>query len=212
MSLLPPVVSGAKVTSRFFNSIANALNAGMKIIAPTSVDGASSPTMSPLGKVTFSGEAIGVGIRGCITDAYEEYLIKIDAVMSTNSGINVQLALGAGELASGYDSQVIVGVGTSTPVSNQVLGAGFWTIGAASQTRHTIKLELYAPDRTRTYAPTPVLGTATAAATNVPMTSSAAVAIRQLTQSNTFSYDGLFFFPTSGTMSGVIRVYGLAYG
>ncbi|NEN06336.1 hypothetical protein G3T36_10655 [Diaminobutyricibacter tongyongensis] len=213
MTLVNP---GDKIQSYVLNdNLIGPANAfGLVMIAPTGLQtGGGTISSTPLGKVTVSGLSSLVGVIGVFSPVYENYLVKLDLTTDTNAGINMQMSFGNVQLASGYDSQVMAGVGTSTPVDNQVLASGSWPIAAASQTIHKITLDLHCFDSTRgSVVPAPIYGSATAAAMNNPPTSAAATAVRQLSQSSALGFDGFYLTPAAGHISGVIRVYGLNNG
>ncbi len=173
--------------------------AGMDLITPTSVAG-SGVTLSG-GEVTFSA-ATEVDVNGCFTSAYDNYLVSVRYSSSGAAYLRQRLRASGSNVATSTYAWTLGSVSTSA-VSPET--------GSASDTSITASYS----------------GTGKDAALNVVMMSPA-LAAQTLTindsssfgsaiyryfgnglNTNATSYDGFALIPSTGNITGKLRVYGL---
>ena len=177
--------------------------AGLRMVVPTSVAvGSGSGSVDAIGNITFSG-ASSISINGCFSSTYDHYkmIITIDSISAAN-------ALQGRLRASGTD--------LSTTVYKRwyflVRNAG--TSGFGSDTNNVIYLndygtsrkdafavEIYNPFRTANQKYFTILDAQTESSGQGWSSSRVQV-------DNTTSYDGFSIIPSTGTVTGTIRVYG----
>lgn len=195
------VAVGAKIPASPWNALVAAVNKTKQLVTPTSVANASIGTY---GAVTFSG-ASSVSLNGVFTSEFDAYEIEFDA--STSGAASLQLLLrlaGTDATASNYYTQRFTAV-NATPAAVQSLAASNYVLSSpALSAFHAGTAKLQAPALA-----TATSGTVQATVTPNPMTTSAGIYLGGLLHSVSTAYDGFTVTPSTGTISGWIRVYGI---
>jgi hypothetical protein len=175
---------------------------GMKMIVPTSISvGSGSGSVNSNGTITFSG-ASSVTLNGIFSSTYDNYLFTVSNGSGTAAvGINFKL----GSTATGYYSKIFYGAYND----NIVNGLGYsntttWeNFGNCSSNAISINATIYNPFLSKSTTFTSVAPQAVTTGSYV--TGGGWV-------NNTTSYTDATFLPSSGTISGTARIYGLKNG
>lgn len=152
------------------------------------------------GTVTFTA-ASSVSLDGIFTSSDRRHNVQWSFTLSGAASINLQLrASGSTNSTSNYDRQVIQGV-NATAAAAQSLASTSWALaGLAGTFEGSFAISNAANSA---YATTGIIDHG---ATPNPMTTSAGI-YRTLAQHRSLAaFDGLLFTPTTGTMTGWIRV------
>jgi hypothetical protein len=149
---------------------------------------------------TFSAVS-SVSFNNVFTSTYRNYLVLFDWTGSANNSCKIRLrASGTDETGSNYNTQRFLAVNTSTGVY-RVPGTS-WEIMEQSVNANGGYMYFFNPQ------------TSNKTTGQYSGYSNGDTAIEYLVGSNIYnastSFDGFTFFPTSGTATGAIRVYGLA--
>jgi hypothetical protein len=174
---------------------------GLKWAAPASGGGLVFITSN-----TFSGSS-GVNINNCFTSTYDNYIIILGRATSSG-GANVEMRLrvsGADATAGNYVRQLL-NASSSTLVGQRDTNQTQWSqIATAPATTENsfMFFKIFNPARTvATYA--------TSEHNDGETGNGLVLAHRTFTHTLTTAYDGFTIYPSSGTFSGTVRVYGLA--
>jgi len=179
---------------RYTGSAWRPAGSGLVPVRPASTAGGTISGTS----VTFT--TVGsVGVNGCFTSDFDNYLITIDiSARSSVVDVNMKLrASGSDNSSSAYSGVKFYASGTSTTVTTPATGTGGWAIDAGGQSRAFATIEIRSPALS-----TPTIGWSDFVG------GSAYVGKYNLSHSVSSAFDGFSLTPTSGTISGVIRVYG----
>lgn len=183
-----------KVTQVFNSSVWRGIG-GMAAILPTS---AVNGSITAGGRVIFSAVTT-LSINGCFTTEYDNYLVIFDASTATASA-NVQFRarVGGVDLSTGTYFQAYMQLASVTPnyaYSTTATAINIGNVNTSVAAR--LNLDVHGPmlaGRTAVW----FTGNDTSA---VHSGGSGAVL-------NNTLYDGFTLFPTSGTMTGIVRIYG----
>ena len=161
---------------------------------------ASGAGMTFIAVETFSAVS-SVTFNNVFTSTYRNYLVLFDWVGSANNSCKIRLrASGTDDTSSNYNTQRFLAVNTSTGVY-RVPGTS-WEVWEQSVNANGGYMYFFNPQ------------TSNKTTGVYSGYSNGDSAIEYLVGSNIFnattSFDGFTFFPSSGTATGVIRVYGLA--
>jgi hypothetical protein len=143
-----------------------------------------------------------VSVDECFTSDYDNYVVMLKATTSTSAEVRMcTRASGVDETGSVYEKNGVYVANSTTVTGAQANAAAFFglSVGAAYY-RRAIRIELFDPFAAEY---THVLATAG----NVETTSNAYQSLSGAV-TNTTSYDGISFFPDTGTITGTLRVYG----
>jgi len=176
---------------------------GLVAIAPTTVGktGASSTaTASANGQVTFA-LCETLTLNGVFTSAYSNYRILWAGFASGNPSLQARLSVGGtASSASTYQRQQLIATSTTVSAlrdSNQT----FWIVANNINTTEgdNLSMDIFNPQVVKNTSFTSLSHSTTSGAywQSVAGYFSA-----------TTSFDGIQLFPTSGTMSGIVTVYG----
>tara|TARA_R110000823_G_scaffold21774_1_gene65665 strand:- start:55 stop:969 length:915 start_codon:yes stop_codon:yes gene_type:complete len=169
---------------------------GMDLITPTSVAG-TGVTLSG-GKVIYS-VASTVSINGCFTSTYDNYLIFVNGFHSIETVGQIRLRLaGADSSAASYQNQRFSARGVTLEGTSQTGVTSGQVTASSTSDKNAFRLDMFGPalaqntkyishcdfgsDKVEIYGGGHIVATA---------------------------YDGFTLFPTSGTMTGSLRIYGL---
>lgn len=180
------------------------MSVGLHIMRPTSIvvagGGSETASIRADGGVDFAS-ATGLSLNGVFTADYDNYLISIRGVETTNNNLAIRMrASGTDATGTNYVYQQLFG--SSTTVSGQRLTAqsSAWTGYLSSAQRSGGTIFLYGPNLAA-----PTAGRVASAAG----LSSAAIVDYAWTHSLSTSYDGITLFGMT-SMSGMVTVYGYA--
>ena len=186
------LIKTATNTWYFLKSAPN--GSGMDLITPTSVAG-SGVTLSG-GQVSFSA-ATAVSVNGCFTSAYDNYQIVVEGVQSIPNTVALRLrASGADAAGSNYIYQILSGSTTSAAAANYT--ATFFDYFSVGTTNVMVA---EATIRRPNLAQTTLIAYQGGRETYV--------AIATGYHSLTTQYDGFSLIPTTGNLTGTVRIYGL---
>jgi hypothetical protein len=174
--------------------------AGLRMVVPTSVSvGSGSGSVDALGNVTFSG-ASSVLLNSCFSSTYDNYLIQLEISTMTSGLLNWRLANGGTTAQTNYVVQ-------DGRISGTALAASL----NASQTT----ARLFSENQTEVYGNlnlfSPFLAANTRAVYDLHTLASGTTIYRQFGTSvhqTATSYAQIQFYPSTGTMTGTMRVYG----
>jgi hypothetical protein len=180
-------------------------SAGFTQVIPTSiVKGASgSASVSAGGAVTFSGTE-SISLNGCFTSTYDNYRIIFAGNTSTHNEISARYrASGTDDSSSNYFYQVSGREGTGA-VSSATADTNRIFVGLGSG-KASISMDVFEPQK-NVYSTGISMNTYLSPGTNVGLFTIAH-------QNDVASvYDGMSFYMTTGTFTGIIRVYGYKNG
>lgn len=200
---LPFATVGAKITAALYNAIINAINPlGQALMLPTSIAvGSGTSSLSALGKVTFTG-ASSVSLNGCFTATFDNYDIILDiSASSASSGGGIRLRAGGTDDASANYVFLQAFAAGSTMTVGTGSGQTQWGFAAAAGTEHMSKITICAPFIARATKAQVATDTWTTTTPNAQTRST-------LRMTLTNSYDGFSVIPSTGTITGTLRVYG----
>jgi hypothetical protein len=182
----------------------NATAPGLAIVAPTTISAGGGSSSLSGGAVTFTGVS-SISLNGCFTTTYDNYEILLQITASSAAGYT-----GMRMRVGGTDS-------TAASYSTQSLEASATSVSAsrlASQTSMNVayhdtsypgifaQMVVNAPALARNTNLTSVLPYREVAATQIAWRTMAGV------HAVATAYDGFTLLPTSGTITGVVTVYG----
>jgi hypothetical protein len=173
----------------------------ISLMLPSSV---ANGTIVGDGAVTVSAAAF-VTLNGIFTAAYDWYEIYFDLTTSAVAGLNGQLALLGTAIATAYDNQRKTAI-NATEATLQALNTTamqFAPINLAAQ--HTGKLLLMNPAKAQATSGRALTFTSPPAA----LTSSGGISDVGVQHRTATAYDGFTITPSSGTITGTIRVIGV---
>jgi len=176
---------------------------GLIPIAPTSVGktGASSTaTASANGQVTF-GLCESLTLNGVFTSAYANYRIIFAGFASTNATIAGRMSVaGTANTSASYNRQYVVASGTVVS-SQRITGGTSWSSMENINTTDAdnMAIDIFNPETAKNTSINVLSGSATASAYWQSMYGYFTA---------TTQFDGIQFFPSTGTFSGIVSVYG----
>ena len=179
-------------------SVDNAI--GLVPLVPTSVSvGSGSATTSSSGKVSYTG-ASSLNLNGLFTTAYANYRIVFQHILTSDTGLNLRLRV------NGVDN-------TSAVYNNHHVYWGPGGNGVNIISNHTVFGALFGHGRQRgayeLYAPQLAVRTG---ATFHGVAENGSGGTEQHTSSvlhkSDIQFDGVTMYPTGGTFSGTVQVYG----
>lgn len=175
----------------------------LTIITPTSITNSGGTATATNGSVSFT-TVNSVSLNGVFTSTIDNYIVEIVNSSSAGTGsgevINFRYRAAGTDATTAYVTQRIYAYGSTlaavnSSTTNHFLGAmGNTELGSAS-------LSIYGPNlasHTRYLAISSYPDSTTATQLNL-----SAGALRNTTQ-----YDGITFYPPTGTITGTVRVYG----
>ena len=182
--------SAGKVT--FGGAVAGA---GMDLITPTSVAG-TGVTVSG-GAVSFTA-ATAVSVNGCFTSTYENYLVIFSPVATASSQtVATRLRLSGTDATGASDYVVQQSLAYGALIAGQTTTSSTWIMGRVNTHRSPHSVFLYAPALAQETSINSVGGASDSLYTSMGYHALAT------------AYDGFTVYPTSSSMTGTLRVYGL---
>jgi hypothetical protein len=180
--------------------------AGLAKIVPSSVAvGSGTGSADSLGNVTFSG-ASSLSLNGCFTSVYDNYRVMFTlSSVSANNGMNFRLrASGTDSSATDYYAGGFINRANSATISSQNIGAGTTFELGPSGTAHPSNrciidfLNPFSSLYTGVHISTAGFDSGTSHYGRYVAGNFIA----------TTSFDGFTIYPTTGNITGTIRVYG----
>jgi hypothetical protein len=161
-----------------------------------------SAWISPFGLTLLATAApsgsYGVSFNNVFSSSYQNYQIYVNCLGSTTAGLNLRLRVAGEDATTNYQFQYLEAnsgtVSASADASSQI-----FAIGAVSATNRIFGVsELSNPFAAQQ--------TSFNSRTHIPPYN---MSLRSGVNNNNTSYDGCTIYPSSGTMSGSIRIYGV---
>lgn len=174
---------------------------GLVVMIPTilTVEGTgSSGSINPDGSIDFS-LATALSLNGIFTSGYTNYVCSLSFTASAGSGLDCRLRTNSDVTATNYTNQELTVSGTTITAQRFSATNYFFITRTTASARHGVQLLLYGP----------ALAESTAVRTiNSESNTGARISDHAGTHSLNNSYDGLSFYPGSGTFSGTVTVFG----
>ena len=174
---------------------------GLVPVAPTSVAvGSGSATTSVLGQVTYSG-ASSVSLNGVFTSSYRNYKMVLEHTCSTATDLKLRLR------AAGTDNSTASSYVAQLAVSTNAAVSG------SDSTNNLVTLSNNITTTLINFASNEFFNPQIAAATGIFTfamndTNGGYFSMQGATHNQTVSYDGFTIFPSTGTITGTVSVYG----
>jgi hypothetical protein len=162
-----------------------------------------SEWISPFGLTLLSSAVLsassGVSFNNVFSSAYQNYQIYWNGTASTSVGVYLRIRVGGVDATSGYTTQFLEA--SATAISGfRDLTAAMQIAVARSTGRSIAAVQLSNPFAT----------TETSFTSSVQDSASGAlISLRSGSNSNATSYDGCTIYPSAGTLTGNLRIYGL---
>jgi len=180
---------------------------------PTFTGTVALPTTTTLNGVTLSASgltyitsatasaAATLSVNNCFTSTYDTYLVMWDGLGSADAYMSMRLRASASDnTAANYNSQILTYQGTTVGTA-RLTGQTTWTSMAGNTTANTSAFiaTLFRPALA---VPTSVKSSTTY------NTSGGWGADSILAHTASTAFDGFTLYPASGTITGIVRVYG----
>jgi hypothetical protein len=151
--------------------------------------------------VTFSGSS-GVEVQNCFSGDYSNYLVQVVYYGSAGSNTQFQYMTGTNtkDTAATYNRFGFYWAAGINNFNQTSLTSDFGINHSATATdTSTIQMNVYSPN----------LATRTMSTSNGYSGDSGLTTFLSFNKATTSQYTGLYLFPTSGTITGTITVYGM---
>jgi hypothetical protein len=178
-----------------------AIGGGLIPITPTSVAvGSGTGTANAVGQVTYSG-ASSVSLNGVFTSSYRNYKMVLEHTCSTATDLKLRLR------AAGTDNTTANSYVAQLAVSTNAAVSG------SDSTNNLLTLNNNITTTLINFASNEFFNPQIAAATGIFTfamndTNGGYFSMQGATHNQTVSYDGFTIFPTLGTITGTMSVYG----
>lgn len=179
-------------------TVISGLGSGLNLITPTSIAFSGGSASSTSGVTTFTG-VNSVSLNGVFSATYANYLVIVSRATFSGTGSDFRLRLrvgGADDSTSNYARQQIYAASTSLSAASTTADQEF-TMNGSGATDFYTRMEIYSP----------FLVQKTAMISN-GYTDIPAALLRNHMFRATTSFDGFSIYPTTGSMSGAVFVYG----
>lgn len=178
----------------------NVTGLGMDLITPTSIAYSGGTASATGGAVSFSGVS-SISLNGVFSSTYANYRILIEQMISsTTPGILARLrASGSDNTTTNYNVQRVL-FGSTTVTAGRDASGTYALIGDASTSTGAIIFDLINP----ALAANTVFQSTATDSTGTGINMRLAVSGFNATT----SFDGITVYPNSGSLSGLLRVYG----
>lgn len=181
------------------NAKANDSSQGLYLITPTSIANSSGSASASGGKVTFSAVST-VSLNGVFTSTYDNYRILVRLIGSTTALPSLRLRVsGSDATGANYEWQYLQGSGTTVSTA-RTTGATSLEVSSVGSTDYGLL----------------TLDAASPAVADTTQFSMVATQFTSLIINGSYSgrhtlstaYDGFTLLANTGTVTGVVRVYG----
>jgi len=177
-------------------TVISGLGSGLNLMTPTSIANSGGTATLTSGTVTFT-TVTSVSLNGCFTSTYTNYRVIIDVVGTGTYDLNGRYrAAGTDASGANYDTQVLL-ADASTVLGGQSTGATFFLVSYLNTADGGADLLVEGPQAA---VPTTHLGQAHRGGARISQHAGR--------HSLSTAYDGLTLYPTGGTISGTVTVYG----
>jgi hypothetical protein len=191
----------ASTGTTWYSVAPNATAPGLAVVAPTSIANSGGSASASAGEVTFTG-VNSVSLNGVFTTAYRNYQVVWNATGGTASGAVYfrYRAAGTDNTTSSYNSAGVFAAYAGGAVNGAGYGSSafsvfhFWNGGSIGQQRN---INLFDPQSATNTSYGSV-------GSNQDVAAYYAGFFAAATQ-----FDGITIYPSSGNMTGTVRVYGL---
>lgn len=201
MTRLANVSVGGTITAADTNAARQMVNKTMQLMTPTSV---STGSIGTYGAVSFSG-ASAISINGCFTSEFDWYTIKFDVTTSGSAVLRAKLRLSGTDATGAYDNQRDGLINTTTSLTQNLNNDEIVLIYSGVTGRQSGTVDLFGPALASS-----TTGMVFAGAAANPMTSTSGLIHKSFfSHRTTTAYDGISVIPSTGTITGSIRVYGI---
>lgn len=194
---------GGKITAAIFNAVIDLVEAstpGLKRVVPTSVAGSGVSFDNETGLVTFSAST-SVSLNGCFTSSFRNYLIIANVTAkSAESNVQMRMRLSGTDASGATDYTYQRTFSNAATVTTARVVSNFWELEAGVLATADIEAKVFSPmlaERTR-------INSLAVSSTDLSIYTST-VGGRHLQST---AYDGMSLVPTSGNMTGTLKVYG----
>lgn len=170
---------------------------GLYLITPSSIANSGGSASASGGAISFT-TVNSVSLNGCFTATYDNYRILLNYSGSASDYLSIRLR------ASGSD------LSTTTYAFQMVQGAST-TVSGSRTTGQTAWGDIIYFDATQESAAIDIYNPALAKATYFHLLESRSTPVVRMgagNNSTASAYDGMTIYPTSGTITGTVRVYG----
>ena len=179
--------------------VAVGLPPGLNPVAPTSIANSGGSASTTGNTTTFTGVS-SFSLNGCFTSTYDNYLIMFNSTSSAEGTLTARLRVGGTDAsAADYNQQRNSGNG-STLTGGRLTGQTSWLGSGASSGLGVMKMDLFRPALAAT--------TLTLASQSREPSSTIGTDDWALGHTLATAYDGISFIVSTGTITGIIRVYG----
>jgi hypothetical protein len=178
---------------------------GLSLITPTSIAATSgSGSISANGAVTFSG-CTAISLNGCFNSTYDNYKILVEGTRSTSNAIYMRYrASGVDTPTTGsiHGNAYIRNTGSTAAISVSASNLDYFDFLGASDSQSYF-LDMSVNDPFTTNNTLSITNTVNGLYATVQL-----VSTHYGRMPNSTTYDGITFFPSTGNITGTIRVYG----
>jgi hypothetical protein len=178
----------------------NATAPGLAIVTPTSIANSGGSASASGGAVTFTGVS-SISLNGVFTSASDNYRVVFDYAASADMGLQARLrAAGTDRTGSVYVAERLLADGTGVS-ANRATQTSFNYIGYGNNTaRNNLSFDMFSPA---------IAANATSFNSNYHYSYNTTVAgLGTGIYTTADANDGITIFPSAGTITGTIRVYG----
>lgn len=172
-------------------------------IIPTAAGSFSGGAVSiePNGRILVSGACTGVGVNGCFTSEFDNYLV-ITSRVNKSAGVDMQMRLrvgGVADTSANYFTRRVINAGLTPTQYSSVGAASFVVDGGASNSATDTEIDVFDPF--------PVIATRMLLRGGLGWVNPATDFNGGGSHGVNASYDGFDFFPASGTFIGQIKIF-----
>ncbi len=167
-------------------------------IVPTSVS--AGATITSTGAVNFTAQS-SISLNGCFTSTYDNYLVNCDFTASASVNILLRLRLNGTDSSASYQRQLLTADTTTVSAAKAIDGSEV-LFTPANTSRNSFKMDLFGPALAR-----PTTGQSIASE-NANVGASIAFRLVAFGHNVSTAYDGLTIYPSTGNITGTLRVYG----
>jgi hypothetical protein len=175
--------------------------AGLAKIVPSSVAvGSGTGSADSLGTVTFSG-CSSVSLNDVFSATYQNYKIVINYSGTVSDYLYFRTRASGTDLSSSIYGRTVIIMDSAIGYLSSASQSAGWSGNTTANFNGSSEVNVYSPFEsavTRVFA----------SGTNKRASNTSAVFMHGNIIDNTTSYDGITFYPSSGTVTGTIRVYG----
>lgn len=179
--------------------------AGLAKIVPSSVAvGSGTGSANALGTVTFSGVS-SLSLNDVFSSTYANYRINLKAQTSTEADCNMRMRSSGSDDSSGNYFMQLAGGADSTNFAGLNSSITYWYQGGGGRRWHTMAADLLEPNVADN---TFMISLSGDRGTNANINANNRVVMQNNWLTTSTQYTGITFYPSSGTMTGTVTIYG----